>query len=240
MKAVLLAAGLGTRLYPVTEKIPKCLIPVNGRPLLGYWLDLLARGGVSEVFINGYYLAERVEAFLDEVRAEYPFTIHFIRETELSGTGGFLKKIRRELESESCFFFAHADNYCDLDLCEFTAFHEKHGSPLTLALFHTEHPERCGIAEAITPDGRILSFLEKSPAALSHLASAAIFLMAGQLLNDLPSQDFIDFSKDVLPRYAGRMYGYRMPGFNIDVGTPDSYAEAQKQQGMKSCSGRNI
>ena len=232
MKAVLLAAGLGTRLKPFTDTIPKCLIPVHGKPLLEYWLDILSIPEVDEVFINGFYFAGKVKAFLEDRAPHYSFKIHFIEESSLTGTGGFLKKLKDELRDEEFFFFAHADNFCNLNLPEFIAFHRKRMARLSMALFHTPTPRSCGIAEEIEPDGRIVKFLEKSPLAKGNLASAAIFLMSPAVFEDFPEGEVIDFSRDVLPLQQGRMYGYEMPGFNIDIGTPEQYAAVQKMSGV--------
>ena len=231
MKAVLLAAGLGTRLKPFTDTTPKCLIPVNGKPLLKYWLDILSIPEISDVFVNGFYFAEKVKAFLKAHAPDYKFRIHFIEEHSLTGTGGFLKKIKNELLDEECFFFAHADNFCNLNLPEFIDFHRSRKTRLSMALFHTSKPESCGIAEGIELDSRIVKFLEKSPHATGHLASAAIFLMSPAVFEDFPDGEVIDFSRDVLPLQQGKMFGYEMPGFNIDIGTPEQYAAVQQMFG---------
>ncbi|OQA86655.1 MAG: D-glycero-alpha-D-manno-heptose 1-phosphate guanylyltransferase [Lentisphaerae bacterium ADurb.Bin242] len=232
MKAVLLAAGLGTRLKPLTDTTPKCLIPIHGKPLLEHWLDILSVPEVSEVFVNGFYFAGKVRAFLEDRAPNYKFKIHFIEEHSLTGTGGFLKKIKNKLLDEEYFFFAHADNFCDLNLPEFIDFHRKRKTRLSMALFHTSRPESCGIAEEIEPDGRIVKFLEKSPHAKGNLASAAIFLMSPAVFEDFPEGEVIDFSRDVLPLQQGRMYGYEMPGFNIDIGTPEQYEAVRKMVGV--------
>ena len=228
MKAVLSAAGVGERLRPLTEHTPKCLIPIRGKALLTYWLDILQAAGVECLYLNGYHLADRVEEFLRENAPRYPFAIRFIREPHLTGTGGFLGKLRRELAGDEFFFFGHADNYCNLDLTDFIAFHRQRRSELSLALFRAENPSQCGIVEEMAPDGRILRFAEKPPAPRSNLASAALFLMSPAVFTDFPNHEIIDFSREVLPRRQGRMYGYELPGFNLDIGTPEQYRRAQE------------
>ena len=226
--AVLLAAGRGTRMGHLTQNCPKCLIPVNGRPLLDYWLEKCSKAGIPQVYINGYYLAEQVEAFLEQARKRYDLNIHYTREAQLSGTGGFLRLIRDELKTYSAGFVCHADNFTDLDLREFMKFHASHDAPLSVALFHSRTPKSCGIVEEIAPDGRILKFREKPSDPKTDLASGAMFILGREILNLLPDCEMIDFSKEILPQLEKRMYGYIMPGYNIDIGTPESYAWAEK------------
>ena len=234
MKAVILAAGEGHRLWPLTKKTPKCLIPLAGRPLLDYWLENCAEAKVSTVYINGYYLAEQVAVFLDSVRHKYEFSIVFHTEQRLSGTGGFLRKLYHELKDEEFFFFCHGDNFTDLKIADFIRFHRAKRTLLSLALFHTETPSTCGIVEQIDANGLIRIFVEKPPMPKSDLASAAIFLMSPEVFADFPDDETIDFSKEVLLKYQNRMYGFDWGRFNIYVGTPESYrpacllAEAQK------------
>ena len=226
--AVLLAAGCGTRMGDLTRNCPKCLIPINGRPLLDHWLEKCSGAGIPRVYINGFYLAEQVEAFLEQARSRYDLEIRYIREKKLSGTGGFLRLIRDELRPYPAGFMCHADNFTDLDLREFMKFHVGHDAVLSVALFHSKTPKSCGIVERSAPDGRILKFREKPSDPKTDLASGAMFILSPEILDMLPDREMIDFSREILPRLENRMYGYVIPGYNIDIGTPESYAFAEK------------
>ncbi len=225
--AVLLAAGEGRRMGELTKNIPKCLLPVHGRPLLECWLEKCEAASLRDVYINGYYLADQVEKFLESVSGRYSFRIHFIREKQLTGTGGFVYAIRRELLNLDAFFVCHADNFSDIVLSDFSDFHFRHETPLSVALFHTDTPRSCGIVEEMRSDGLILSFREKPENPRSDLASAAMFMISPEVLKSFPDALHIDFSKEVLPLFAGKMYGYILPGFNLDIGTPEHYAEVR-------------
>src|SRR5690349_17666261 len=107
MKAFLLAAGLGTRLRPITDTLPKCLVPVNGRPLLSYWMDLLEEYGVTDVLINLHYLPDPVRRFADEYTGGVK--IHLMMEEELLGSAGTLHANRDFVEGEEQFFILYAD-----------------------------------------------------------------------------------------------------------------------------------
>lgn len=230
MKAILLAAGRGTRLRPLTEHTPKCLVPLAGRPLLEHWFENFERAGVTEVIVNGHHLAAQVERWLDRNRSRFALKIRFVFEPVLRGTGGTVRdqrdRLRENTGEEEPFFLCHGDNYTNIDLGALARFHVDRRSPLTLALFRTDTPSSCGIVEEITPDGRIGRFVEKPAAPHSNLASAAIFVAEPQLAHEIPAAGEVDFSREMLPRYEGRMYGHEFEGFNIDIGTPASYARA--------------
>jgi mannose-1-phosphate guanylyltransferase len=228
MKAVILAAGEGRRLRPLTEKVPKCLVPLEGRPLLDYWLKNCAEAGVTDVHINGYYLADQVATFLETSRNKYAFQIFFHLEFHLSGTGGFIRKLYSELHNEDFFFFCHGDNFTNLKISDFVRFHQTRKSLLSIALFHTKNPSHCGIVEKMDADGLIRVFIEKPIHSKSNLASAASFLMSPKVFEAFPNSEVVDFSREVLPKYQGQMYGFDFEGFNIDVGTLENYQHACK------------
>ncbi|MFT7663266.1 MAG: mannose-1-phosphate guanylyltransferase [Planctomycetota bacterium] len=226
MKAILAAAGVGSRLRPLTDTIPKCLVPLNGKPLLDYWLESFERHGITEVLINGHYLADQVEQHLVHARKRFGFDIQFVRESELRGTGGTVRDQIDFVSEEDAFLLCHADNFASIDLTAFCSFHAQRHSVLSLALFRSETPESCGIVNELADDGCILEFEEKPISPKSNLASAAIFCMAPKVIADLPTDRAIDFSREILPQYQGLMFGYEIDGFNIDVGTLHDYERA--------------
>src|SRR6185295_6288407 len=114
MKAFLLAAGLGTRLRPITDSAPKCLLPIGGRPMLDIWLDALAKAGVNEVLVNAHHLAGQVEAHV-AARSGAP-AVHVVIEPELLGSAGTLRANRDFLIGEDMFLAINADNLTDFDL----------------------------------------------------------------------------------------------------------------------------
>ncbi len=228
MKAILLAAGLGSRLRPLTATLPKCLVPLNGVPLIDYWLMNFERNGITEVLVNGFYLADQVEQHLVDAKPRFDLDIRFVRESRLRGTGGTVRDQFDFIRGEDAFLLCHADNFSSIDLSAFRSFHEDRESVLSLALFRSETPETCGIVSKIDSDGCITEFIEKPKFPDSNLASAAIFLLAPSVVENLPADRAVDFSREVLPLYQGLMYGFEMTGFNIDVGTPADYERAQR------------
>ena len=225
MKAFLLAAGLGTRLRPVTDQAPKCLVPIAGKPLLQIWLELLAWHGVQEVLINTHHLPELVQNF-----ASGWFgcpKLHLSHEETLLGSAGTLRKNWDFVAAEESFLVCYADNLTDVDLGKLVQFHQAHQGSLTMALFRTERPRECGVAE-MDEAGLITSFEEKPTLPKSSLANAGIYVMRPGIQRLLPHTQPSDIGFHLLPRCLGEMYGWLWEGLLMDIGNPQAYARAQE------------
>ncbi|WP_373071976.1 nucleotidyltransferase family protein [Sulfurimonas sp.] len=227
MKALLLAAGLGTRLSPITDHIPKCLVPINGKPLLEYWLDNLTKAGIKEFFINTSYLHEQVEDFVS--KSKYKDYITLVYEKELLNTGGTLLSLKEFFKTEA-FMVVHADN---LSFCNFQSFINSHRQrqkecEITMMLFHSDNPKSCGIVE-LDSFGIVQKFHEKVENPPSDLANGAVYICEPSIFEFLYSlnKKEIDFSNDVLPNYMGRINTFLNDVYHRDIGTIESYALAQ-------------
>lgn len=230
MKAYLLAAGYGTRLRPITDSIPKCMVPICGEPLLGWWLALLRRHGVTEALVNTHYLPEPVRAFIREYnRQNTGLTVHESYEPKLLGSGGTIRANRDFVRGEDTFLICYADNLTDANLSAFRDFHAERAGTLTMALFHTNLPKQCGIA-AMDAERRIVSFVEKPEYPQSDLANAGMYFANQRLFDFIDSvQTPLDFGRDVLPKLVGQMYGWPVEGYLIDVGTMENYRKANEE-----------
>lgn len=230
MKAILLAAGLGTRLHPLTERIPKCLVPIAGRPLLAWWFDLLEREEVSEVLINLHHLPDLVQEFVDRYRG--PLRIHTVLEPELLGSAGTIVQNRRFFEDVDRFYILYADNLTNVRLRSLRDHNREHPAALTVGLFHAENPRACGIAELDgSRAGRIVSFVEKPEHPSSDRASAGMYVARRSLFDHLePSAPPpYDFGGAVMPDLAGRMNGLVLDGYLRDIGTHRSLRAAERE-----------
>lgn len=229
MKALLLAAGEGTRLRPLTLTIPKCLVPIHGKPLLSYWLENLSKAGVEEFLINSSYLAEQVKEFVKNTPYKEKITLTY--EPELLNTGGSLLANSKFFEGEP-FMLVHADNLC---FCDFKAFIDSHvnrpkGCEITMMLFRTDNPSSCGIVE-LDDEGVVQKFYEKVKNPPSDLANGAVYICEPSVLEFIKSLDKekVDFSLDVLPEYMGRINIFLNDVYHRDIGTPQSYEAALKE-----------
>jgi mannose-1-phosphate guanylyltransferase len=227
LKAFLLAAGLGTRLRPITDTLPKCLVPIAGRPLLAHWMDLLERHEVSEVLINLHFLPEPVLRFVESYNGAV--AIRTVMEPELLGSAGTLHANRAFVDGEEAFYILYADNLTTVDLAALARFNAEHPAPLTVGLFHAENPAACGIA-SLDKDGRIVEFIEKPEHPNGDLASAGIFVARPEIFSWIaPDRVPYDFGGHVMPHLVGRMNGVLVDGYLRDIGTLESLARAERE-----------
>lgn len=227
MKAFLLAAGAGTRLRPLTDRMPKCLIPIGGKPLLEIWLEALEKLGVTEARVNTHHLAEQVESFA-AARPPSSLKLSLFHEPELLGSAGTIRANREWLEPEKEFLIIYADNLTDADLSGFVRFHRERQSEFTLAVFKTPNPDECGIV-VTDAAGLVTEFQEKPANPKSSWANAGLYLAGPALFDVIPDRPGIcDFGFDVLPRLMGRMHAYPLDGFYCDIGTPERLDYARR------------
>jgi len=227
VKALLLAAGLGTRLRPITNTIPKCLVPINGKPLLEYWLENLSKIGVNDFLINTSYLSKQVEEYVKD--SLFADKITLINEEKLLNTGGTLLA-NKDFFDEKPFLLVHADN---LTFCNFTDFINNHKNrpkicDITMMLFKSDNPSSCGIVE-LDKYGIVQGFHEKVESPPSNLANGAVYICEYNIFNFLQSlnKENIDFSNDVLPKFMGKINTYLNDTYHRDIGTIESYAMSQ-------------
>jgi mannose-1-phosphate guanylyltransferase len=224
MKAFLLAGGLGERLRPLTLTMPKCLVPVNGVPLLDIWLDLLVRHGITDVVLNVSQHASLVREHLRRRAGMLP-RVELVIETLPWGTAGSVAAARAFVADEEDFWILYSDMLTDVDLTAMAEAHRRHAGIITMALFHAPVPTAVGIVD-LDADGRIRGFVEKPPRPTSDLANAGIYLARRELLRRIPRGSLVDFGHHVLPQLVGQMYGYVIEEFAVDVGTPEALASA--------------
>ena len=227
MRVILLAAGLGTRLRPLTDTTPKCLVPINGKPLLEIWLERLTQAGMGPFLINTHYLSEQVEKFV--VSSPYKDQVTLVHEPELRGTAGTLIENLNFFQSQDGMLI-HADNYCLADLSAFKQAHSDRPIEclITMMTFRTNDPSACGIVE-LDNRGVVIGFNEKVFNPPGNLANGAIYTLSTEVLKKLSSDLYNakDFSTEVLHRFMGKIYAYETTEIFIDIGTIDNYNKAK-------------
>lgn len=225
-KAVILAAGRGERLRPLTDGLPKPMLPIGGRPLLEHLLALLVEAGVREVAINLHHRPEAVRAYLGD-GSRLGLRVLYSQEEALLGTAGALRRLERFLDRT--FFVLYGDVLSSLDLRRLAEFHRQRGGALTMALYREKHLSRCGVAE-VEPGGRVRRFVEKPKDALnSPWAAAGTLVMEPWVLRFIP-EGFSDLGGDLFPRLVELgvpVFGYRCCGYFLDIGSPERYRKAQ-------------
>jgi D,D-heptose 1,7-bisphosphate phosphatase len=226
VKALLLAGGLGTRLHPLTDTTPKCLVPVSGRPLLEIWIDGLAKAGIREARINTHALADRVRLYIQEVNSWGGLRLVEAYEPELLGSAGTVSANADLADDADQVLIVYADNLSDIALRPLLAFHRAHDDPFTMVLFRAPNPRACGIAE-LDARGRIVSFVEKPERPATDLANAGIYVVDADAFREIAAMSAFDLGFEVLPRFVGRMRGWVWGGYHLDIGTHEALARAR-------------
>jgi len=226
MRALLLAAGLGTRLRPITDTTPKCLVPISGTPLLQVWLERLTEAGIGPFLINTHYLVEQVTAFVEE--SHFRKKIQLVHENYLLGTAGTLIENLDFFQGEDGLLI-HADNYCLADIGAFEHAHINRplGCVMTMMTFRSDEPSSCGIVE-VDEAGVVIGFHEKVENPPGNLANGAVYILSAALLKKMGTElkYITDFSTEVLHRFKGQIFSHEISDVFLDVGTPDRYAKA--------------
>lgn len=227
-KTLILAAGLGTRLRPLTNRIPKCLVPIHDRPLLDYWMEKLEETEVREVRLNTHHLRDQVADYIEQVNSKGRFQVEELFEETLLGSGGTVQTLSKWMDDADECLIIYADNFSSVDLKEFLEYHRSHEDPFSVALFRTPVPKACGIAE-LGPENRIIEFEEKPADPRTNLANAGLYVVSADAFREIAKMKAFDLGREVLPQFIGRMRGWEFDGYHRDIGTYESLELAHKE-----------
>lgn len=214
---MVLAAGLGTRLRPLTFELPKPMVPMLDRPVLAHIVDLLHRHGIDRIVANLHY-------FPDTIRGYFGDELTYIEEAELLGTAGGVRNAR-EFFGDSPFLVISGDALTDLDVPAVVERHRQHGGIATLCVTKVEQTSEYGVV-LHDSEGRITGFQEKPhpDEALSDLANCGIYVFSPEIFDYFPPEAFVDFAHDVFPRLLENdvpFFIHELDGYWNDVGSLD-------------------
>ena len=232
MKAMVFAAGYGQRLRPLTEKIPKALIPVWDRPMIEYPLRLLKAAGITEIIINLHHLGKMIEDVLGNGE-RLDIRIQYLKEEELLETGGGLLRAKSLLD-EGTFIVINSDVMIDLPLKDLVAFHQRKRATATLVLRKDEMADQYGAIETAS-DGRIHSFLGQRPdqlpdTPLTKVMFTGVQIMEPKVFDYMESSSPFSLTRVTYPKILLRgepLYGFTYGGYWQDLGTPERIKEAE-------------
>ncbi len=188
MKGFLLAAGNGTRLRPLTDCIPKCLVPIRGVPLLGIWLAWCAKYGVDQVLINTHSHSERVREFVAAYRG--PVEVTMTDEPELLGSAGTLSVNRAFVAGKREFAVLYADVLTNCRFDSMLDFHRLKRAPITVGTYRVRNPTQCGIF-VVDEKRRVMEFTEKPMVPKSDIAFSGVLIGGPTLLDRIPAQNSV-------------------------------------------------
>ena len=226
MRAVVLVGGEGTRLRPLTETIPKPLVPLMDRATLDHVLDHLARHGVHEVVLSSSYLEKTFRAFIDARRGDPAIT--WITETEPLDTGGAIVNALGALETDEPFLALNGDILTDLDLTAMVEAHRERRADATIALTHVQDARPFGLVPTKN-DGRVIEFREKPQEPISGSVNAGTYVLHPNALSAWEAAGRVNIEREIFPALIAQarpLYGFESDAYWIDLGTPEKYLQA--------------
>lgn len=229
LKAMVMAAGMGSRLEPITLKLPKPLIPVMNRPLMDIILSQLHNIGVNEVISNTYYLANQI---IDRYKSnKLGIKFNYIKETELSGTAGGVKKCQFFFDEGEDFIVISGDVLTTADIKEGIEIHKKSGAIATIGVKQVPHELVSHFGVVVTDEkGYITEFQEKPPLeeAKSNLINTGIYIFNYKIFDYIPEKTFYDFAKNVFPKLLteGQINTFKIAEYWNDIGTIGQYKQS--------------
>ena len=177
-----------------------------------------------------HHLPEQIRQYIDLVNRNglngHSFRVKEAFEAVLLGSAGTVRKNRAFADDAETVLSIYSDNLSAIDLGQLIEFHETHDDPITMVVFRTETPERCGIAE-VDSEMRIVNFVEKPARPRGNLANAGIYAFRAEAFREVADMAAFDIGFDVLPKFVGRMRGWEWRGYHLDIGTYESLTQAE-------------
>jgi mannose-1-phosphate guanylyltransferase len=223
-KAFLLAAGNGTRLRPLTDVMPKCLLPIRGVPLLQLWLDNCEAAGIREVLINVHSHPEKFRDFVSNSNSGVK--VHIAEEKNLMGSAGTIAEHQSFVAGEDAFFVLYGDVLTNMSLLEMLAFHQSRKELASLAIHQVPDARQCGVV-SLDSNAVIKAFKEKPDHPESNWVFSGVMIARPQVLELVPMKRPVDIGFHLLPMLAGKMAAFKISGYLMDIGTLQNYEAAQ-------------
>ena len=230
MKAMILAAGVGSRLDPLTRNVPKPLVPILNRPVMEYLVDLLKKHGFTEIMVNLHYLGNQIEEYFGD-GSKWGVKIYWSHEDKLWGDAGSLKRVE-DFFRDDTFLVIGGDDLTDMDLTRVLRTHKEKNALATIALSLVDDPSDYGIV-LMNEDSRITRFLEKPKGEVifSNTTNTGVYIFEPQILELIPRGVFYLFGKQVFPLLLEQrlpLYGHLTAAYWKDVGNLKVYQQTHK------------
>ncbi|MDE6189929.1 MAG: nucleotidyltransferase family protein [Clostridia bacterium] len=218
MQAIIMAGGMGSRLRPLTNSLPKPLVKIIDKPVMEFVIRNLAQGGIKDIAVTVGYKADMIMDYFGDGSA-FGVSLTYFEESEPLGTAGGVKNASDFIVDD--FIVLSADGFCNIDIEEFCKFHKSHSEPISMAVRYMSDARGFGLVR-IDDDGLVTSFAEKPKFMCSGLINMGIYAFDKEILQEIPDGK-CDFSYDVFPRRIGDIRAYSTQCFWSDIGTLSDY-----------------
>lgn len=226
MQALILAGGPGKRMWPLTNLVPKPLLPINNKPFLVYQMNFLKRQGIENIILAIGHKGRLIKKCLGNGK-NLGVQIVYSEEKFPLGTGGAIKQAENLIKN-NCIFILNGDTFADVNLKKMLKFHQRNKQPITIAVVEVDNPGRFGQVK-INNKNLIINFKEKTQRNQRSLINAGIYIFQKKILKKIPLNKKISLEKDIFPTLIGQIAAFRSKGYFIDIGIPKDYQKAKKE-----------
>ena len=228
-KAMVMSAGVGSRLEPLTKYIPKPLVPIANRPVMDILFENLSKIGITDVICNTYYMADKIIERYSE--NNYGLNFNYIKESALSGTAGGLKKCQFFFDKDSSFLVMSGDGLSNADLKKGIEIHKKSNAIATIGIKQISLDEVQNFGVVVTDNDGFISEFQEKPAidkAKSNFINTGIYIFNYKIFDYIPENTFYDFAKDVFPKLLVEhaINTFAVNEYWSDIGTLDQYIQS--------------
>ncbi len=231
-KAMIMAAGVGSRLEPLSSIVPKPLVPIANIPTMDILVNHLKSFGIKDVIANTYYKSEQIQTHYK--RNNFGINFQFIKETELSGTAGGVKKCQFFFNEGEDFIVMSGDGLTDVDIAKAYCSHKKSNSIATIITKEVAHKEVSKYGIIVTDKKGVVENFQEKPSineAKSNLANTGIYIFNYAIFSFIPQNTFYDFAKNVFPAILSseiKINTYTHTGYWSDIGSIEQYKESNR------------
>jgi len=236
MRAILLSAGLGERLIPLTENTQKNMLPLNGKPLLEYWIELLKKNGIKDIAINLYHLGEQIEAYFGDGK-KFGVNIKYSKQEKLLGQAAAIKRIEELYPgfcSEGSFFVVYSDNLSNMDLKKVILFHNEKKPIATVTLHKHDEPWTRGVINT-NEENDVIEFIEKPnkgdilSGKYKGESASCVYIFEPEILKYIEGE-YENIGKDLFPKLLRnncKICAFNPSAYVQDIGTIERYEKAK-------------
>lgn len=230
-KAMVMSAGVGSRLDPLTREVPKPLVPVMNRPVMDILFESLCSIGITDVICNTYYLADQI---IERYTTNNKWVnFNYIKETTLSGTAGGVKKCQHFFDKDSSFVVLSADGLTNADILKGIEVHQKSGAIATIGVKRIDKSQTPHFGVVVTDETGFITEFQEKPAveeAKSDLINTGIYIFDYKIFDYIPEDTFYDFAKNVFPKLLSEnaINTFEVSEYWSDIGTLDQYKQSTK------------
>ena len=219
MKAIILAGGYGTRLRPLTNNLPKPMVPIIDKPILEYIVEHLIGHGIKDIIITLGYKPESIVSHFGDGE-KWGANIEYVIEETPLGTEGAVKNVEERIDSR-CLVMS-GDTFTNVNISNMLKFHLKSGGLVTMSVKKVDNPYGFGLVKT-NDDGLVTEFVEKPENPDGNVVNMGIYILEKEVFSYIPKDTKYDFSKDLFPRIMGDMYAHFSDCYWSDIGTLSSY-----------------